>query len=339
MPSASVVPPPSTSSSPRLGRVLFCFVIGLPSVWVAQPLFAVPLTFDTMVGAPDGNSLLGPVATSDTLFFTGVATDNGATIDARVTATVTGDANFGSLSDPDARNYFGDAGYLPNFHSGSGGPENDLGFLYYGTGIDAAEDGVSLTIDFFNGTGDQSGSFTQKQTVSALELAIYDVDGEASQSEYFTAFKSDGLIGYLLGDTPQALSATDLGTSVLFEGVGTNFSETDASGAAVLLYELTETLRLDFGSVQTSGPYQNGVFSAIDGDVSLFALNDFGTPQEVNAVPLPPSLILGAAGLTSFVLLSKLKYSVRKRRLARRHARILRRRHRCNRRKSSFAVC
>lgn len=266
---------------------------------MATDVLAVPLTFDTLVGGTESQSVLGPVATRETLLFTDVATENGFTIDARVTATVIGDTHFGSISDPNASNMFGSAGFLPDYHGSVGGPEQDLGFLYYGNGINENANGLSILFEFFDGTGAMTGSFTDARTLSEVQLAIYDVDGEGFQSEYFTAFKSDGLVSYAVGTSASSLVATQGTDEILFEGPNTNFSELDATGAALLTYEDTNALTLEFGSVQNSGPYQNGVFSAIDGDVSLFDQSDFSDPVTVNAVPVPQGalLLLSAAFL------------------------------------------
>ncbi|THH35157.1 hypothetical protein E4Z66_15140 [Aliishimia ponticola] len=253
----------------------------------ASTTLAAPLTFDTMVGTANGSSVLGPVAVADTLLFTDVATENGRTIDARVTTSIKGDTEFGSTFNSSSANGFGDAGFLADYHNAVGGPEADLGFLYYGNGIDSDVDGISILFEFFDGTGTMSGSFTEAFTLSSAEIAIYDVDGEGYQSEFFSASKSDGLSSYAVGTSPQALVASDLGDDVLFTGPGTNYSELDATGAALLTFENTDSFTLDFGSVQNSGPDQNAVFSAIDGDVSLFDADDFGAPIDVTPVPLP----------------------------------------------------
>lgn len=281
------------TSQIRTAQPLTCGTV-LGSLLGVLPLTAqaVPLTFDQMVGLTTGNSLLGPTAGERTLYFTDVATENGQTIDARISTTIIGDTHFADQVDPNAVNYFGDAGYIPDYGSREVGPQDDLGFLYYGNGINGQANGIATSIDFFNGTGEMAGTFMDLFTVSCLEIAIYDVDGEASQSEYFSAFLDDGLIAYATGTSPQALVATELQDSVLFEGPGTNFSETDATGAAILYYELTSSLNLNFGSVQSSGPQQNAVFSAIDGDLSLFPDGGFGDPTAIAAVPLPAGALL-----------------------------------------------
>ncbi len=271
----------------------------------ATPAQSVPLSFDTMVGTADGSNILGPTSSSSVIYFTDVASENGLTIDARITATLKGDTNFAEQTNPDAPNSFGDAGFIPDYNGSTNGPQDDLGLFYYGYGVDPIEDGIEVKFEFFDGTGDLSGSFTNEQTISSLELAVYEVDGEFSQSELFRAYKSDGLMSYTLGTTEQALVATDQGDSILFEGPGTNYAEDDATGAAILYYELTQELTLDFGSVQTSGSEQNAVFSAIDGDLSLFDRSNFGNP--VTVVPVPFSGLLLLSGLLMSALVFRRK--------------------------------
>ena len=257
------------------------------------------LTFDQMIGQTSGDSLLGPTAGGSTILFRDVATENGQTVDARITSTLIGDTHFAEQNDQTAENYFGDSGFIPDYNNSFGGPEDDLGFLYYGNGVNGEENGLSMTMEFFDGTGELAGSFLHSLTLETLEFAIYDVDGEASQSEYFTVHREDGLVSYATGTSPQALVATDFGDTIRFDGPGTNFSESDPTGAAILYYEVTDMVEITFGSVQSGGPYQNAVFSAIDGDLSLFRDGGFSTPTAVTSVPLPAGgmlLLLSIAG-------------------------------------------
>jgi len=289
----------------QLGDAIKPTVLLASSVCLPNYALAVPLTFDQIVNSTAGSNLLGATATEQTIYFKDVATDNGTTVDAKVTTSIKGDTDFADQTSPKARNYFGDAGYIPDYLNGASGPQDDLGFLYYGNGVDSVEDGITMTFEFFEGTGLMSGTFVDTVEISALEIAIYDVDGEASQSEYFTAQKADGLVSFATGTTAQALSVTDFGDSLLFEGPGQNYSETDATGAAILYYELTESLSLDFGSVQTSGPSQNAVFSAIDGDLSLFQDTEFGEIVTVTPVPLPMSGLLLLTSLVGFCSIAR----------------------------------
>jgi hypothetical protein len=191
--------------------------------------------------------------------------------------------------------------------------------LFYGNGINGGENGVTFLFEFFDGTGLNSATYTSPVDVAVLEFAIYDVDGEADQSEFFRAYKADGLKSYQLGSGAQALSVTDLGDAVLFEGSGKNFDELDATGAAILVYEDTRAFTLDFGSVQTGGPSQNPVFTAFDGNMSLFKKTDFAAPVgagdaafpgggagvSASVVPQPWGLALLPAALGTLILLRR----------------------------------
>lgn len=265
---------------------------------VATDAGAASLTFDQLVGQTTGSTVIGNsgVAQELTTRFLNVATDQGYIVDAEVRATVKSETDFGTIG---RAGNFGDAGLIPNYQPWGADAAADLGFLYYGNGINENENGISLEFTFFDGTGALSGSFENTITVKELSFAIYDVDGESratgsgsDQSEYFSAFTDDGLVSYQLGSTPQALTATEMGHRILFEGPGQNYAEADASGAVVLNYENTSSFSLDFGSQQFSGARQNGVFSAMDGDLSLFAADDFADPVTVTPVPLPAAWAL-----------------------------------------------
>lgn len=257
--------------------------------------YAVPMTFDGLVETATGyHSTYGAVVLSNIAHFTGVAVDGGTTVDVRVTATVKAETDF-AMDNGNA-----DTGYIPDYKSGStSGPEQDLAFRFYGNNINTTENGVKLTFDFFDGTGAKSGQFNDLINVSQIDFAIYDVDGETYQSEFFRAYKSDGLASYRLGNTPQALVATQQSWNTYrFDGPNTNFSETDAAGAAILTYLNTSSFTIDFGSVQNSGPTQNAVFTAMDGDLSMFDLLDFEEAVELPpGVPLPAGLPLILSGL------------------------------------------
>jgi len=261
---------------------------------------AVPILFDTFSPGTTGISVLGGVVETGIISFTDIATDNGTTVDAKVTATtIKPQTDFGPVGSNSGS--FGAPGYIPDYTAAASEPNDDLGFLFYGNGINSTENGITLEFEFFDGTGALSGTFTDPLSISEIKFAIYDVDGEntqyVKQSEFFRVNKSDGLVSYQLGNTPQALTATDLGDKVLFEGPGVNFAEDDASGAAILVFENTSAFTLDFGAVQMRGPSQNGVFTGFDGDLSLFSDGDFGDPVVVGAVPLPAGFPLLAGGL------------------------------------------
>ncbi|MEO0830859.1 MAG: hypothetical protein AAFY03_10425, partial [Pseudomonadota bacterium] len=71
-------------------------------------------------------------------------------------------------------------------------------------------------------------------------------------------------------------------------------------GAVLLKYSETQGITIDFESIQYSLPYQNAVFSAIDGDLSLFVDTNFLEPVGVAHVPVPQSASLLIAGILCF---------------------------------------
>ncbi|MDW4499131.1 hypothetical protein R5H30_14130 [Sulfitobacter sp. D35] len=264
---------------------------------------AVPLNFEDLVGRATGYTVIGrsDVARSTTAKFTNVATDSGRTVDARIVATVKAETDFGEVGNSGRH---GDPGFIPDYRPSGTRDGGDLGIFYYGNGINSTENGVRLGFEFFDGTGAQSGTFSNAIEVSELNFAIYDVDGESrakggwsDQSEFFRAFVSDGLQSYQLGNTPQALTAEQEGDVITFRGPNKNFSESDATGAVILKYANVSSFDLDFGSVQSYGTVQNAVFSAFDGDLSLVDLRNFRDPMTPQAVPGPLSLPLLAAGV------------------------------------------
>ena len=269
------------------------------SICAVTAVNAATLSFDTLVGSADGTTVIGnsSVVTSKTARFTNVATDDGRTVDARITATVKDGTDFGDVG---TAGNFGDAGFIPDYQPGGDTNAADLGFLFYGNGINSTPNGITVAFDFFDGTADLAGSFSQAITVAELNFAIYDVDGESraaggssDQTETFSAFISDGLVSYQLGNTTQALIAAQMGDTVTFSGPNQNFSESDASGAAILTYANTSAFTLDFNSVQSYGANKNGVFSAFDGDLSLVNSADFNAPvATLPTIPLPASMSL-----------------------------------------------
>lgn len=270
----------------RRWRVLaFLLVaIALPQVGRAEP---VPLRFNTFSPATNVanmNNELGPGYTSGlTMKFVNVATRDGTTIDARVTAVVHPNTRFAVGS----TNRTG-RGFVPNYKATiTGQPKDDLGFLY--DGIDRNAPGVTLTLSFFNGTGALTGTFTEAYIVPDLQLLVYDVDGEPTQAEWFNAFYADGLHSYATGSAAASVAAVPMaaGEGVHFLGCGKDFPETDTSGAVLLRYLNTSSVTLAFGAEQYSEG-RNPVFSAIDGSLSLPMTGGFHDPTVVPA-PKPPA--------------------------------------------------
>lgn len=252
-----------------------------PQLGRAEP---VPLRFNTFT--PDTNvtnmhNELGPGYTGGlTMDFRAVATYEGTTIDARVTAVVQPDTEF-ATGTTNRAGY----GYIPNYKAMTAGqPNGDLGFLY--AAVDGNTPGITLTISFFDGTRDRSGKFSEAYVVPDLRLLVYDVDGEPAQAEWFDASHADGLYSYTMGTATTRVTATPTATGVHFVGPGQDFRETDTSGAVVLRYRNTSRVTLAFGAEQ----YKDGlnpVFSAIDGDLSLSVTGDFQAPT---VAPAPPAV-------------------------------------------------
>lgn len=262
---------------------LLLAVMAAPQFVRAEP---VPLRFSTFT--PETNvanvcNALGPGYTGGlTMDFLAVATSEGTTIDARVTAVVQPDTEFATGT----TNRSG-CGFIPNYKAtASGQPSGDLGFLY--AAVDGNAPGITLTISFFDGTGDRSGKFSESYAIPDLRLLVYDVDGEPAQMEWFDASYADGLYSYATGSAPTSVTATPTDAGVHFFGPGQDCSETDTSGAVVLRYRNTSRVTLAFGAEQ----YKDGlnpVFSAIDGDLSMSVTGEFQAPTVAPAPRAPRS--------------------------------------------------
>jgi uncharacterized repeat protein (TIGR01451 family) len=266
----------AATMAPRLGR--------------AEP---VPLHFNAFT--PDTNisnmaGALGPGYTGGlTMDFLAVATYEGTTVDARVTAVVqpgtefaTGDTN------RTAR------GFIPNYKATTRDqPNGDLGVLYAAGEGDTA--GVALTISFFDGTNDRRGTFREACVVPDLQLLVYDVDGEPTQTEWFDAFSADGLYSYATGSATTSVAATPNAAGVHFLGPGKDCRETDTSGAVALRYRNCSHITLVFGAEQNQ-PGANLAFAAIDGDAGLPVTGEFQTPK---VAPAPRALPAPAARVSS----------------------------------------
>ena len=266
-------------------RVTFLLAaMAAPQLGRAEP---VPLRFNTFTpdtNVTNMNNVLGPGYTGGlTMDFLAVATYEGTTIDARVTAVAQPDTEFATgTTNRTAR------GYIPNYKATTPGqPNADLGFLY--ASVDGNTPGITLTISFFDGTRDRSGTFSEAYVIPDLRLLVYDVDGEPAQAEWFDTSSADGLYSYATGAAAASVTATPTATGVRFLGPGKDCSETDTSGAVVLRYRNTSHITLAFGAEQyTDGT--NPVFSAIDGDLSLSVTGEFQAPTVAPAPrAVPPS--------------------------------------------------
>ena len=284
---------------------ILCKSLLASTMLVTTSAYAVPIdldfsnpynvTFDTNIYWDTSHA-----ATTDAVVhYTNVGMSGGNTIDARVTATVFGDY----VSDWQAPNYSNTSASEPN---------GDHGFLYRRDsslpGNQEANGGLIFLFELFDGTGALSNTFTNSITADKLSIIAYDVDGELDnignqQSEDLRVFKSDGLMSYITGTSAASLTATDMGTSILFNGPGTNFSETDTSGAVLLNYANTDSFTLQFESTTYANisSLDNPIFSAIDGDLFI----QFTGPPVT--VPAPISVTLLGLGLVGLGLSRKRK--------------------------------
>ena len=209
-----------------------------------------------------------------TMKFTNVATVNGVAIDATITASAMSGSGAGAWG-----------GFRGNYAVGSDAPRGDIAFHYYGA--KAGPTFVNLNLKFFVG----GTSFTQSKSLDSFRLMMYDVDGEAAQDEFATAYMADGLYGFQRGTL---MTATQNSDNVRFKGPGANQSETDTNGAFVLYYANTSSVNILMESMLDSGT-NNPVFSALDGDQSMTMT---GTFTSVALVPVPgAAALLGLAGV------------------------------------------
>ena len=213
-----------------------------------------------------------PAYNGSQMDFTNVATlPNGQTIDLRATVeSVTGPFVYQAI--------------VPDFNQG------DLGFLYANTGLGVG--GFTLRLNFFAG----GGTFTTPYVMPKLRLTFYDVDGESIQSEGVRVFRDDGFSGYELpsGDFSVTLTEENGGDSFLFNGPGSNRSETDRSGAFMLDFTNTASLRLSMHSNTSGGGSNNPMFAAIDGDLSQ--IDSTGLAPAITQEPADLNLMEGTAG-------------------------------------------
>lgn len=226
--------------------------------------------FNAPVQATDGTRAgLGNYYSGSVMDFLNVSPTSGTTIDARVIATTVGNHSF--------------EGHYPDYNGLSGEePNGDLGHLYFADA--AGTGGLDYTIQFFVG----GTNFATPYLVNDFRLLIYDVDGESVQSESVASSAADGLIGYQLPTNDEVVVVQD-GDNYTFNGPGTNRAETDPTAAVILYYSNTSsvTLRLRATTDPTS-TLPNGVFSAIDGDLSLLGgVDPVNSPTYGNFTPTP----------------------------------------------------
>ncbi|MEZ9159774.1 LruC domain-containing protein [Vibrio lentus] len=241
-------------------------VISLITAAVSAPLYAtsVDLDFSNHIESTNLSTWAGPSYDGTVIHFLNVGTHNGKTIDAKVSSEVFGDATF--------------LFHTPDYKEGPDQPDGDIGFLYQTNSAGAA--GLIYTFEFYDGTDGLSGTFSEPYTVPEFDMIGYDIDGEPVQSEQVRVFKSEGFYSYQTGSAGASLTAEESedGDSVLFSGPGTNYSETDTSGAVKFTFKNTSIVTLQFETVTTSGSsFPNPIFSAFDGN---WDLSGFTTPIE-----------------------------------------------------------
>jgi hypothetical protein len=230
-----------------------------------------------------------------TLKFRNVTTVSGKAVNARVSAVEK--ANTGFWADysnptfaepnnvPNAGG--GRRGFIPDYDNATTGePSGDLGVIYDGLGLTVS--GLTITIDFFDGTS--GDGFSTPIEIPNYELLIYDVDGENAngyqQDEYFTAFGADGLSSYEAGS---GMTATVSGGDVTFLGPQFNYDEVLSPASVLLRYDTTlgdtSSVTLDYGSEQFAhgidDSYPNFVFFAIDGSQLVTVQNVVPEPSTI----------------------------------------------------------
>ncbi|WP_310484317.1 PEP-CTERM sorting domain-containing protein [Chamaesiphon sp. VAR_48_metabat_403] len=228
----------------------------------AENAQAIDLKFNNPVDATSTSSdykaldstfnRFGPGYTRPTLRYSNVATISpGVTIDAQITAIANGTG------------YTLDA-QVPNY-TAAGNSNGDATFVYAAS--QQTNGGLSYKIDLFQG----GGTFSTAYVAPDLRFLVYDVDGESTQGEAVRIAKDSGLVGYQVGNTSAALTPTaDPDGSYLFSGRDANQPETDSSSATILYFQNVSSVNFQFEAVtRSTSPLPNGVFSAIDGDLSL----------------------------------------------------------------------
>ena len=268
-------------SNLRLSALTLLAAFGLAHSALAVE--SVDIEFDNFTGTKTGSlDDLGSYYSSSVMKFTNVATVGSISVDLRVTASAWGVYSF--------------TGHLPDYSESRGQPAGDLG-LYY-TANAQGSGGLHYTLEFFKGGTDYKTTLN----VSQFDLLIYDVDGESFQSEKFRAYAADGLTSYRLANNSNSVSASSFNGGVLFSGPGYNIDEEDASGAAILTFQNTHKITLDFESTTYgNSPLPNGIFTAIDGDLSMLKgdLDDFGNPVKV---PEPAGVVLLGVAAALFIV-------------------------------------
>jgi hypothetical protein len=285
---------PHSMGQHQLNRSILASVLSLAAVATvgqAERAGAVDLNFATIDTTRSTSSNpntfgfgFGPGVSAPSIFYTNVA----AGVDARITATFIG-------------NYALDQ-HIYNYSANTAGqPTGDASFLYYNTAAGTGVGGMRYTIDLFQTNG-TTHNYSTAYVAPDLRFSVYDVDGEASQSEAVRVFKGDlatnsGFAGYQVGNDAASLIPSEDANSYLFSGRNVNQSESDNSSAALLYFQNTGSVTFQFEANTPSG-INNPVFSAIDGDVSLIGQNSTNFDSNGYATP--------AAGFGSYVVATKI---------------------------------
>jgi hypothetical protein len=263
-----------------------------------------PLTSVTNVGGANlGNGYSNP-----TIRYRNVGTDSaGQAFDAVVTASVY--STSAPVSATNTNGTYSFTGHVPNYRSANttaaaGAPYQDAAFIYQinsGTG----KGRIDYKMEFFTTTGGIH-NYSTAYTAADLRFLVYDVDGSKvgantvgsstnRQAENLRIAKGAGLVGYQVGTGINSLSVTEpTGTnSYLFTGPVDNYAETDTTGAVVLYYQNVSSVTFGFeADTTTNTTGVDGVFSAIDGDLSLIAGQNLDLTVTANA---------SAKGFSSYV--------------------------------------
>ncbi len=237
-------------------------IIALATASIPIHATVVDLDFSNHIEDTNLNNSFGPSYDGPVMHFLNVGVHNGKTIDAKISSRIIGDATF--------------LYHTPNYKEGSTQPSGDIGFLYQTNSPGPA--GLIYTFEFFDGTDGLSGTFSIPYTIPEFEMIGYDIDGEPVQSEQVRVYKNEGFFSYQTGSAGASLTAEESpdGLSVLFTGPGTNYNETDTSGAVKFTYKNTSIVTLQFETVTASNsPLPNPIFSAFDGN---WDLDDFTPP-------------------------------------------------------------
>jgi hypothetical protein len=244
------------------------------------------LVFNQPVQANNAtHAQLGGYYTGTIFDFLDVAPASESSVDMRVT-----------ISEISASRY-SLGGSFAGYGGTEGSPGGDLGFLYSYTGGSGAGGnfgvgGLTYQLDFYAG----GGTFSTPHALSSFRLMIYDIDGEPSQAESVMAYAADGLASYQLSDSSALAVAAGGDGSYRFNGPLALFGQDDPDTAIILNYANTSSIRLRMmANTNAMSPNNNGVFGAIDGDLSSIDGSAFGAP--VSAIPEPSTALFGLFGL------------------------------------------